>query len=239
MRESTVKRDRLIVALDVEDFRAVRRIVKELSSSVSFYKVGLSLFTREGPLVVQWLKKRGLRVFLDLKFHDIPNTVFQAVQSAVALGVDILTLHASGGLEMMEAAVQAANQSARRLKKRRPKIFAVTVLTSHSNLGPLGISASIPSHALRLVNLAKRAGVDGVVCSPLEIRSIKRRGKGLLVLTPGIRLPGGGQHDQKRVSTPAQALKDGADYLVIGRPVYQSSRPREVVKEILRQTAGL
>src|SRR4030095_4696637 len=174
LRESIVKRDKFIVALDVEDFGAAQKIVKKLGPSVTFYKVGLGLFTREGPRVIQWLKKKGLKVFLDLKFHDIPNTVSQAVQAAVAWDVDILTLHASGGLEMMRAAVLAAGSTARKLKKKRPKIFAVTVLTSHSDLKPLGIPSPIPRQASRLVGLAKKAKVDGVVCSPLEIKVVRK-----------------------------------------------------------------
>jgi orotidine-5'-phosphate decarboxylase len=232
-----LRRDHFIFALDVENFHKVQEIVKKLGESVSFYKVGLRLFTREGPPVVQWLKKRGLKVFLDLKFHDIPNTVSQAVESAVALGVDFMTVHGMGGLEMMEAAVRAARLSARRFKKKRPKIFAVTVLTSLTHLRPLGISSSIPRQVLRLADLAKRSGVDGIVCSPLEVKKVKKRvGRSLLILTPGVRLEKGSD-DQKRTATPAEAIQDGADYIVMGRPILKAPHPQELIRQILRSVS--
>lgn len=235
-----MKKNCLIVALDVEDFAAARRVIGQLGSSVSFYKVGLRLFIKEGPAIVGWLKKKGFKVFLDLKLYDIPNTVAQAVESAVSLGVDLLTLHASGGSEMIKQAVGSARLSARRLKKKKPLIFAVTVLTSCENLGPLGISEKIPDHIVRLAKLSSQAGVDGVVCSPQEIRLLRNQfGTSLKILTPGIRWNEEVSHtsdDQKRTATPAQALCDGADYLVVGRPILLASSPREVVREILMVT---
>lgn len=226
--------DQLIVALDVENLEKARKVVSALGDSVCFYKVGLRLFTREGPRVVQWLKKRGYKVFLDLKLHDIPNTVAQAVEAATFWGVDFLTLHASGGEEMIAAAARSARVSARRFKKPRPKIFAVSILTSLKKLSPLGIKGNLSGQVLRLAGLAKKAGVDGIVCSPHEIRLIRKRiGQSLKILTPGIRLGGEGSDDQKRIATPQQALRDGADYLVIGRPILKASRPKKLVQTIL------
>jgi len=240
-----VRPDQLIVALDVEDFSQVKKIVSQLSPPVCFYKVGLRLFTREGPAVVEWLKQQNCKIFLDLKLHDIPNTVAQAVESAAALEVDFLTLHALGGLEMMRAAAQV---------KKRPKLFAVTVLTSHDDLKPLGISDPIPQEVDRLAGLAQQAGVEGLVCSPHEVKNLKQKWKSTFeFITPGIRLDsetkkdysehsereGVGatrapvKDDQKRVATPEQALSDGSDYLVIGRPVLQAPDPRSVAQKIL------
>lgn len=235
-----MKRDQLIVALDVESLAQVKKIVRALSPSVVFYKVGLRLFTREGPEVVRWLKKRKLKVFLDLKFHDIPNTVAQAVESATQLGVDLMTVHALGGQEMMSVAVKAARQTAKKLKKPIPKIFAVTVLTSTDDLTPIGISSSIPKQVLRLAKMAQSAQVDGIVCSPNEVKDIKRHLRSSLrFLTPGIRLEEDTQKDdQKRVATPDQALKNGADYIVVGRPILLSPHPQRVVQKILRKNGS-
>jgi orotidine-5'-phosphate decarboxylase len=232
-----MKHDSLIVALDVENFSKARRLVQKLGSEVSFYKVGLRLFIREGPEIVRWLKKKGFKVFLDLKLHDIPNTVAQAVESATRLGVDFITLHASGGAEMMAAGVQAAKRSARVNKKNRPKIFAVTVLTSLKNLSPIGISRSVSQQVLKLAKLAQQSGVDGIVCSPQEIRPLKKLFKSSLkILTPGIRLDSNSSDDQKRTATPTQAFADGADYIVVGRPILLAADPKKVVQKILQDS---
>jgi len=230
-----VKREALIVALDVEDLQKVRQIVRSLSPSVRFYKVGLRLFTREGPEVVRWLKRKGFKVFLDLKFHDIPNTVGQAVESACRLGVDFLTVHALGGEEMMRAAMESARAASKKLKKTQPKIFAVTLLTSHHRLAPLGIPGSVKNGVLRLAELARKSGVDGLVCSPEEVRELKKRyGKSLRLITPGIRLDSQGKDDQKRTATPKLALSLGSDYLVVGRPILKALHPREVAENFLK-----
>ncbi|MBL7685852.1 MAG: orotidine-5'-phosphate decarboxylase [Deltaproteobacteria bacterium] len=229
-----VKPNQLIVALDVEDRAAAEKIIKKISPPVTFYKVGMRLFTKEGPDFIRWLKRRKLKVFLDLKFYDIPNTVAQAVESATSLGVDLLTLHASGGSEMMKAAVKAAQVASKRTRKKAPLIFAVTVLTSMDRLDFLGIQKTIPDQVLHLAKLAADSKVDGVVCSPQELRMLKKKfQKRLLLLTPGIRFDSQNNDDQKRIATPTQALKDGADYLVIGRPVLQAEKPLEVIRSIL------
>lgn len=230
-----MKRDQLIVALDVENFKKAKKIVKILGSQVVFYKVGMRLFTQEGPSLIRWLKKNNKKVFLDLKFHDIPNTVAQAVESATSLGVDLLTIHASGGPEMMKAAVESAKVNARKFRKKRPQIFAVTILTSISDLSYLGISKKVSEQVLSLAALSLKSGVDGVVCSPEEIKILKKKfGEKLKVLSPGIRFNEESKDDQKRVATPRQALMDGADYLVVGRPILHSSSPTEVVKRIFK-----
>lgn len=230
-----MKRDQLIVALDVESARQARKIIRQLVPLVRFYKVGLKLFSEEGPPLVREIKSKGYQVFLDLKLHDIPNTVSQSIGSLVKLEVDFLTIHASGGLEMMRAAVESARQSAKQLKKKKPKIFAVTVLTSLEDLNPLGIHDSVPRQVLRLAQLAKQAGVEGIVCSPQELSPIRKSlGNSLLLLTPGIRLEDSAQQDQRRIATPIQALTEGADYLVIGRPILEASDPQAVVKKLLK-----
>lgn len=234
-----MKRDQLIVALDLPTASEAKKIVKALGDEVIFYKVGMRLFTQEGPALISWLKKKNKKVFLDLKFHDIPNTVAQAVESATRLGVDLLTLHALGGPEMLKAAVESARVSAKKFKKARPQIFAVTILTSHDDLSFMGIHKKIPEQVSLLAGLAASSRLDGVVCSPEEILRVKKEfGKKLKVLSPGIRFDDQSKDDQKRTATPAQALQVGADYLVMGRPILLSSHPKKTVKEIFRQCSA-
>ncbi len=230
-----MKRDQLIVALDVANTKEAQKIVNQLGAEVVFYKIGMRLFTLEGPAIIAWLKKKKKKVFLDLKFHDIPNTVAQAVESATKLGVDLLTVHASGGPEMLKAAVKSAREASKKFRKNRPQIFAVSVLTSISNLSFLGISKKVSEQVLRLANVSAAAGVDGMVCSPEEIRMLKKKlSKKLKVLSPGIRLEEKSNDDQKRIASPQQAIQDGADYLVIGRPVLLASKPKQVVQKIFK-----
>ncbi len=232
-RKQSVREDPLIVALDLSSAREAEKLIQQLGASVLFYKVGLRLFTQEGPDFIRYLKSKKKKVFLDLKFHDIPNTVAGAVESATGLGVDLLTVHALGGLEMMQAAVKSARETAKRLKKSIPEIFAVTILTSHSEISELGIKGSISKEVLRLAELAEKAKVSGLVCSPEEVKFLRKNGLNTLkILTPGIRLPEDKAGDQKRIATPAAALKAGANYLVVGRPVYEHSRPAEAVQKI-------
>ena len=222
--------DRLIVALDVKSSAAATRLVEQLGDAVSFYKVGSELFTIAGPAIVQKLKEMGKRVFLDLKFHDIPNTVANAVKAASALDVDLLTLHASGGDRMIRAAREAVTDSGTR-------IVAVTLLTS------TGVDEaeqvwgkqinSLREEVGRLAQLAADAGAHGVVASALEAEMLKRRhGAEFLVVTPGIRAEGAERSDQVRTATPAEALRAGADYLVVGRPVIAAPEPRAVVVQM-------
>ena len=228
-----------IVALDVGRADEALALVERLGDAADFVKVGLQLFTAAGPQVVHELRARGCRIFLDLKLHDIPNTVARAVESAAELGVDLLTLHASGGAEMMSAARAAAGV----VGGTGPALFAVTVLTSLDAAGlarawgraELQLSAEVE----RLAELAADAGMDGVVASVHEIAPLRARlADRLAILTPGIRFAGSGRDDQTRVATPAQAAALGADYLVIGRAVTAAPDPRAAFARVLDELAG-
>src|SRR5689334_9766151 len=206
-------RDRLIVALDVSSASEVQRIVTAVGGSATTFKVGKQLFTAEGPQIVRDLVASGRRVFLDLKFHDIPNTVAGAVASAAQLGVSMLTVHASGGSKMLKAAIEAAGPSG-------PMILAVTVLTSlnDQDLTEIGVSGRASDQVLRLAGLALVCGCPGIVASPGEAAQIRRElGTGFAVVTPGIRPSGSDVGDQARVATPADAIRAGATHLVVGR----------------------
>lgn len=214
----------LIVALDVSSATEVDRVVDTLGSSVSFYKVGLELFVAEGPDVVRRVTGRGKRVFLDLKLHDIPRTVERAVTCAAAIGVDLLTIHAGGGRAMVTAAAAAAARCGR----RRPRILAVTALTSldQTDLNDLGVQRTMALHVSGLARLAVGAGADGIVCSPQEVAAMSAAlPPGALLVTPGIRPAGGSAGDQKRVATPASAVAAGATHLVVGRPILEAVDP--------------
>ena len=222
--------DRLIVALDVKSNAAALRLVERLGDAVSFYKVGSPLFTRSGPDIVKQLKQAGKRVFLDLKYHDIPNTVSSAVTAAADLGVDLLTIHSSGGGAMIKAARDAAGDDG-------PRILAVTVLTSFGGDDAEQVWGkqinSLREEVMRLAQLAADAGAHGVIASPLEAEALKRRhGSEFLVVTPGIRPAGAERGDQVRTATPGDAIRAGADYLVVGRPVIEAGDPVEVVTRI-------
>jgi orotidine-5'-phosphate decarboxylase len=225
--------DRLIVALDVKSRAAADKVVEQLGDAVSFYKVGLSLFTRCGPDIVKKLKQKDKRVFLDLKYHDIPNTVAQAVLAASALNVDLLTVHASGGARMIAAAREAVGDAG-------PRILAVTLLTSFGVDDTEQVWGkqlnSLREEVNRLAQLAHDAGAHGVIASPLEAEGLKRRhGAEFLVVTPGIRPAGSEMGDQVRAATPADALKAGADYLVVGRPIIEAKDPRAVVAHMTEE----
>ena len=230
------REDRLIVALDVYSASDAQRLVQALGPTVSTYKVGNQLFTSEGPALVRELIAAGKKVFLDLKFHDIPNTVAGAVRTAAGLGISMLTVHAAGGSAMLRAAVEAANQSS-----KPPIVLAVTVLSSLSDaaLQETGIAARAVDHALVLATLAQNCGCHGVVASAHEARVIRQDlGAGFLIVTPGVRPSGWGKDDQARVSTPSQAIAAGADYLVVGRPVIGAPDPRRAAEEIITDIAS-
>ena len=206
---------KLILALDVSGSEKALSLVKEVSPFVDVFKVGPVLFLGEGTEIVKAIRGLGKEVFLDLKFHDIPATVQRSVESASKLGVYSLTVHASGGKEMMRAAS---------LVEDRPRIWAVTVLTSQQ---------ADPEDVVKLARLAKECGLDGVIASPLEIRDIRKScGKDFSVITPGIRLEPRPGDDQKRVATPSAAMKAGADFIVVGRPIIEAENPAEVAKRI-------
>ncbi len=223
----------LIVALDVPTLAEAESIVEKLDDTVNYYKVGNQLFTRVGPAAVEMLRARGKKVFLDLKFHDIPNTVAAAVASAAALGVTMVNVHASGGATMMQAAVKSIASA-----NPRPLLIGVTVLTSldTATLNRLGIRRNAADQVLFLSRVAKRVGLDGVVASPREIALIRRAyGKEFVIVTPGVRPSGAAKGDQKRVMTPRMAVSAGANYLVIGRPILAASNPAETARAILAE----
>ncbi|HET7184170.1 MAG TPA: orotidine-5'-phosphate decarboxylase [Terriglobales bacterium] len=244
-------RERLIVALDVPSAPEARRIVATIGDSAQIYKVGKQLFTAEGPQIVRDLVASGRDVFLDLKYHDIPNTVASAVRMAAQLGVRMLTVHASGGLRMLRAAVEAAATAsvATALSPSgginsaatRPLILAVTVLTSlkDEDLTEIGVSGRVIDQALRLAALARTAGCGGVVTSAREVREIRRElGTGFAIVTPGIRPAGNAKADQERVVTPAEAISAGASHIVVGRPITASPDPAASARRILDEIAS-
>ena len=222
----------VIVALDTSSIDEALGLVDVLGGEADFYKVGLELYTRVGPEVVLRLIDRGKRVFLDLKLHDIPNTVTRAARAASELGVDLLTAHASGGAEMIEAARAALSDDTR--------LLAVTVLTSLTSVD-LGTAwgrsvESVPEEVLRLAEIARSAGADGVVSAASEASLVRARvGDDFLIVVPGIRPTGSGRQDQKRVATPAHAVRSGADYLVIGRHVTRADDPAAALRAVLAE----
>ena len=224
-------KDRLIVALDVKTADEARALVDRLSGKAGMFKVGSQLFTAAGPEFVRGLASSGEKIFLDLKYHDIPNTVAHAVASAAQLGVAFVDVHALGGKTMMEAAVGA-------LPAMGLRLLAVTVLTSHSedSLGEVGVGGALPASVRRLALLAQEAGVDGVVASPQEVALIREAcGPDFLIVTPGIRPVGSSRGDQTRAATPAAALAAGADYLVVGRPITEADDPRAAADAVVRE----
>jgi len=219
--------DRILAALDFPDAAAALSMAGTLRGRVGGFKIGKQLFTAEGPALVRQLTSGGDRVFLDLKFHDIPNTVAGAVSSAAALGVWMVNVHASGGRAMMTAAREAAEAAARH-SGSRTLVIGVTVLTSldAAALRETGVDAEPADHVVRLARLAREAGLDGVVCSPQEIALVRQAcGADFLIVTPGIRGAGDAKGDQVRTATPAGAIRAGADYLVIGRPITAAADP--------------
>ncbi|HBY56486.1 MAG TPA: orotidine-5'-phosphate decarboxylase [Candidatus Atribacteria bacterium] len=232
-------KERLVLALDVENFEKADELVDKLSDYVGVFKVGSQLFTAEGAKVVNVINERGGKVFLDLKFHDIPNTVALAAEVATKLGVYIFDIHTSGGYEMMRAATEASKKISLALGVRRPLILGVTLLTSINQEileKDLGIKRKLEEQVVHLAKLAKAAGLDGVVASSREIKGIRKAcGEDFIILTPGIRPTGKSSDDQKRIMTPREAIRLGADFLVIGRPIRDAANPVEAAKEILKE----
>ncbi|MFH1782601.1 MAG: orotidine-5'-phosphate decarboxylase [Candidatus Omnitrophota bacterium] len=217
-------KEKIIVALDVKTIKEVERLVNILSPHINIFKVGMELFYSCGPKIIEVIKKYDKEIFLDLKLYDIPNTVKNASTSLTRLGVLMFNVHASGGREMMKLALEGAEEESERLGISRPKILGVTVLTSME---------TTEEQVLGLARLTKESGLDGVIASPLEITSIKQNiGDDFLVVTPGVRPKGAELGDQKRVATPEEAIKNGADYIVIGRPITKAKDPVKAVEEI-------
>ncbi|MBV9926698.1 MAG: orotidine-5'-phosphate decarboxylase [Acidobacteria bacterium] len=239
--ETASAKEKLVVALDFESADDALRLYGELRRDAGMFKVGSQLFTKAGPELVRRLVGDGARVFLDLKFHDIPNTVANAAREAVRLGVALFNVHAAGGSEMMRRAAEATAEEASRLGLKRPSLIAVTVLTSMDEeaLRETGVgAASVEEHVRRLARLAEAAGLDGVVASPHEIVPVREAvGRtGFLVVTPGVSPSAAAYEDQKRVTSPAEAVRRGADFIVVGRAILNSPDPaaaaRAVVKEM-------
>ena len=225
-------KDRLAIALDFADEREAMKLVDCLDNTCQWFKVGMELYYATGNGIVQQLRNRGFNVFLDLKLHDIPNTVAGAVRSATHAGASLLTIHAGGGAAMMSAAAEAASAPG------SPRLLAVTVLTSMdaSELAGIGITASPADQVLRLTKLAKKSGIDGMVCSPEEVAALRKEtGPDTLLVVPGIRPAGSATDDQKRIATPAQAIADGASMLVVGRPITRAADPAAAAQSILQE----
>lgn len=227
---------RLIVALDVSTFEEMKEMVESLGDSVSFYKVGMELFYAVGAKAIEYLKKQNKDVFLDLKLHDIPNTVAHGIGSLLSLGVNMFTIHGQGGQIMMEQTVNYAKEKVKELGIEPPKILAITVLTSFDDETWQATGGQLPiaDRVVQLAKLAKKSGVDGVVASPLEASIIRQVcGEDFLVVTPGVRPSFAVTNDQKRIATPAKALMDGASHLVIGRPITKAKNPIEAANKIV------
>ncbi len=231
--------NRLIVALDVPSAEEAYRFADLLKEHVRFFKVGLQLYTAAGPSIIQRLKKQDLKVFLDLKFHDIPNTVSNAAIEAIKQGVDMLTLHASGGLDMMKQCRERTQDFAKKEGLPLPQILGVTILTSTEQTTPEKTKnppTTLLDKTLILAQEAQAAGLQGIITSPLELEGLRRKFPSpFLMVVPGIRPQGYDTNDQKRVSTPAEAIKKGADFLVVGRPILQSPDPAQTTLKILEE----
>ncbi len=226
-------RSKLIVALDLPDRSSALESVERLSEHVGFFKIGLELFTREGPRLVEEIRDRGEKVFLDLKLHDIPNTVRGAVRSACRLGVQMLTVHASGGPAMLSAASQEAQSSA-----SSPLLLAVTALTSLSEaeINAMGIAGSVEQWVDRLAAMAQNSGIPGIVASSKELSLLRSRfGSTLQFVIPGIRPAGAALQDQSRTATPGEAIRGGANYIVVGRPILQAPDPADAADSIVEE----
>lgn len=239
-----MSKEKIIVALDVATAGEAREIISSLRNEVGAFKIGLQLFTAAGAVFVREIVESGIKIFLDLKFHDIPNTVAKASIEAARLGIWMFNVHASGGSEMMRRTVEEVRQTCLKENLNLPKIIGVTVLTSSNQetLSEIGINSDAEQHVSRLSQLAFQSGLDGVVASPLEVNMIRKEiaKKNFLIVTPGVRPQTQNANfsvsdDQKRVMTPTEALNSGADYLVIGRPILKAENPATAVRQILAE----
>ena len=231
-------RERLILALDVDDLERVKALVSLLGSKVGMFKVGKQLFTHAGPQAVKLIQGMGGEVFLDLKFHDIPNTVAKAAIEATRLGVKMFNVHASGSLEMMRLTVREVSRVCRQEGLRRPIMLAVTVLTSlnKSDLQRVGVDGEVADQVIRLALLTRQAGMDGVVASPQEVAPIRAAcGRRFIIVSPGVRPQRAKRNDQRRVMTPEEAIRAGADYIVVGRPIMEAKDPMRAAQEIITE----
>jgi orotidine-5'-phosphate decarboxylase len=236
---------RLIFALDVDTTREALELVDKLRGEVGLFKVGKQLFLHAGPEIIRQIKQRGADIFLDLKFHDIPRTVAKAGAEATRLGVRMFDLHASGSTAMMKQTISEVNKVSRTEHLVRPKLLAVTVLTSlnQDDLKLLGVRSGVESHVVRLARIARDAGMDGVVAAPQEVARIRKEcGRRFLIVTPGVREPRNAADDQKRIMTPEAAIRAGANYLVVGSPIRDAPDPVAAARAIvasMERGAGL
>ena len=231
-------RERLIVALDLDDLDLATELVRSLAQEVGMFKIGKQLFTHAGPQAVRLIQDLGGEIFLDLKFHDIPNTVAKAAIEATRLGVKMFNVHASGSLEMMRLTVKEVERVSRQQKLRRPIMLGVTVLTSlgQEDLQRLGVQHKIADQVVRLALLTKEAGMDGVVASPHEVADIRHAcGQRFVIVTPGIRPAESQRNDQQRIMTPADAVRAGVDYIVVGRPILEAQNPVMAARAIVAE----
>ena len=232
------KGEKIIVALDVNTIEDLEGLVDKLRPVINIFKIGSELFTSCGIQAIDVVRRKGCKVFLDLKFHDIPNTVMKAARTAAKQNIHMLTVHAMGGLAMMKKAVEVTREEAACLQTTPPLILGVTILTSldKKDMQSIGINGSVDEEGLRLDNLSERAGLDGVVASPKEISKIRKNVKeDFLIVTPGIRPTFSQKKDQKRVATPKEAIDMGADYLVIGRPITAEDDPQAAAENIIKE----
>jgi len=240
VRKRGPMRERLIVALDVDTLDHAKRLVGLLAGEVGMFKIGKQLFTHAGPQAVQLVQQLGGEIFLDLKFHDIPNTVAKAAIEATRLGVKMFNVHASGSLDMMLTTVKEVDRVCRQEKQRRPIMLAVTVLTSlnQDDLQRVGVEHKVADQVVRLALLSREAGMDGVVASPHEVSDIRAAcGRSFIIVTPGIRPSRNGRDDQQRVMTPAAAVRAGVDYIVVGRPIIETDDPVRAARAIIAEMA--
>lgn len=236
-------KDKLCVALDVNTYDQAFILATLLQPYVGVFKVGMQLFTQEGPRIIKMLKDKNCKVFLDMKYHDIPNTVKHAVLSAVDLGVDIINMHSLGGYDMLRSAVVGVDDYCSNHSIPRPKLIGVTVLTSTSQAtleNELLISTSLPAYVNHLASLCRLAGLDGIVCSPQDLRSVRSiANNSLYYITPGVRPREASMDDQKRVMTPREAILEGSDLIVIGRPIIEAEDPQRAAITILQRMEGI
>jgi len=236
VRKQGSMRERLIVALDVDTSEQATDLVRQLAGEVGMFKIGKQLFTHAGPQAVRQIQDLGGEIFLDLKFHDIPNTVAKAAIEATRLGVKMFNVHASGSLEMMRMTVKEVKRVCRQQKLRKPIMLAVTVLTSlnQDDLQRVGVERKVADQVVRLALLTKEAGMDGVVASPHEVADIREAcGRRFVIVTPGIRPSDGNRNDQQRVMTPQEAVRGGVDYIVVGRPIIEAKDPIAAARAIV------
>ena len=236
VRKRGSMRERLIVALDVDTLTQATDLVRLLSKEVGMFKIGKQLFTHAGPQAVRLIEDLGGEVFLDLKFHDIPNTVAKAAIEATRLGVKMFNVHASGSLEMMRTTEKEVRRVCRQEKRRRPIMLAVTVLTSlnQDDLKRVGVTNKVAAQVVRLALLTKEAGMDGVVASPHEVADIRAAcGRRFVIVTPGIRPADASRNDQQRVMTPSESVRAGVDYIVVGRPIIEATDPIAAARAIV------